>query len=291
MLEFSSSSLGILLNRRPGPFLLISRLKQDFSVLSLRGPWIQTKEKVMINFVMFDCSRASLPWVCRQKATVVLSLSWRREIMGIFTSWWHLELGQNTCCHPLLKIIVASALPLILVAEQLGEGTSVLVRFEERIQQRGQACAMVEGLISSRMHVEELTRELRISYNSGQLRLLIWGQFSGLPLAGPLEVSVGDWSQLPSRGPVSCLASASWALGLRRTSRQHHWSGLRPLSPVTMQPGNFQQLPSQLAFNSKNSLENLLFLESSVSFPCEASSENFHYTRNYVTCKTGVPSL
>ena len=203
-----------------------------------------------------------------------------------------MESGQNTCCHPLLKIIVASALPLILVAEQLGEGTSVLVLFEERIQQRGQACAMVEGFISSRVRVEELTRELRISYNSGQLRLLIWGQFSGLPLVGPLEVSAGDWSQCPAGGlSVSCLASASWALGLRRTSRQHHWSGLGPLSPVTMQPGNFQQLPSQLAFNSKNSLENLLLLESSISFPCEASSENFHPTHNYVTCKTGVPSL
>ena len=134
--------------------------------------------------------------------------------MGIFTSRWHLESGQNTCCHPLLKIIVASALPLILVAEQLGEGTSVLVLFEERIQQRGQACAMVEGFISSRVRVEELTRELRISYNSGQLRLLIWGQFSGLPLVVSLPTLYG-WGisfQVLSTSSGEVSTSLSWEI-------------------------------------------------------------------------------
>ena len=149
-----------------------------------------------------------------------------------------MESCQSTCCHRLLKIIVASALPLVLVAEQLGEGTSVLVLFEERIQQRGQACAIVVGFISSRVHVEELTHELRISCNSGQLRLLIWGQFSGLSLASHLEVSAGDWSPLPSQGlSVSCLASASLAPGLRANLQAASLVRLRTSQPSDLAAG------------------------------------------------------
>lgn len=171
-----------------------------------------------------------------------------------------------------------------------GRRTSVLVLFGERIQQRGQACAIVIGFISSRVHVEELTHELRMSCNSGQLRLLIWGQFSGLSLASHLDVSAGERSQLPSLGQPVCLLPWLCLRDCAQTSRQRRWSGSGPLSPAAFQPGNFQQLPSRLAFNSKNSLENLVLLESRVSFPCEASSESFHPIHNYVTCKTEVPS-
>lgn len=57
--------------------------------------------------------------------------------MGIFTSQWHLESCQNTYCHCLLKIIVASALPLILVAEQLGEGPRSLSFLKKEFSREG----------------------------------------------------------------------------------------------------------------------------------------------------------
>lgn len=92
-----------------------------------------------------------------------------------------------------------------------GRRTSVLVLFEERIQQRGQACAIVIGFISSRVHVEELTHALRISCNSGQLRLLYGVTFLGC--LWPV-ISMRQWESghsCPAWGSlsVSCLGSAS----------------------------------------------------------------------------------
>ena len=170
-----------------------------------------------------------------------------------------------------------------------GRRTLVLVLFEERIQQRGQACAIVIGFIGSRVHVEELTHALRISCNSGQLRLLYGVTFLGC-LWPVTSMRPGERSQLPSLGQPVCLLPWLCLRGCAQASRQRRWSGLGPLSPAAFQPGNFQQLSSRLAFNSKNYLENLVLLESRASFPCEASSESFHPIRNYVTCKTEVPS-
>ena len=47
----------------------------------------------------------------------------------------------------------------------------------------------------------------------GQLRLLAWGQFSGLSLASQLEVSAEDWLQLLSLGLV-CLPTQQQRISL-----------------------------------------------------------------------------
>ena len=126
----------------------------------------------------------------------------------------------------------------------------------------------------------------------GSLGCLYGVSFLGCLWPVILKCQQGTGRRCPAR---TCLSPAlpllPWLWGCGRTSGQHHWSGLGPLSPATLQPGNFQRLPSRLAFNSKNSLENLVLLESRKPFPCEASSENFHPSHNHVTCKTGVPSL
>lgn len=128
----------ILLNRRPGPFLLISRLKQDFSVLSLRGPWIQTKEKVMINFAIFVCASDFPPWVCEIPGSLSLSL---KRNHGYFHIMMTFELDPKYMLSPFIENhIVASALPLILVAEQLGEGTSVTCQFWEEEFSKSKHC-------------------------------------------------------------------------------------------------------------------------------------------------------
>ena len=65
----------------------------------------------------------------------------------------------------------------------------ILVFFEERIQQETKTVKKITVFIRGSIHVEEQMGRLRASHLPQEwLRLLIWGQFSGLSLANRLQI-------------------------------------------------------------------------------------------------------
>ena len=90
--------------------------------------------------------------------------------------------------------------------EMAGRRTSVLVIFEERIQQRDQDCEIETVFIRSKVCVEEHTSELGENCpQEGWFGGLLWVKFSRLSLANHLEGSSEKQLGLLTLGPIYLL--------------------------------------------------------------------------------------
>lgn len=141
----------------------------------------------------------------------------------------------------------------------------------------------------ARVHVEELCVSSEIATTVGSLGCLYGVSFPGCLWLVLSKCQLETGHSCPARGPVSCLASASWALGLRRTSQAASLVRLKTSQPSDHAARKLPTAALTVQLLTQKILWRTYCFWSPVYLFLEASSENFHYARNYVTCKTEGP--